>query len=184
VRFLTDAQPVPEFVQKLRALDFDVIDKREVLELQWENDDVQLLRWARRHQRILLGMDMYARTTGLRMNEEIRERNGRVLSIAGGPQQPVHRALGKLLFYQERWAPFFAEGHGRVTITTVGSSERDTAAKIKMQRPHELTRSVSRVVRQGQQYLDNRAEARKQPIRRRAKTYQSPDQQGLARMES
>jgi hypothetical protein len=147
----------------LAALGFDVIDKRTVDELEWQNDDVELLKWARRNKRILLGFDLYKGQTGPRLDDELRRRGGRVITIAGGPQQPTSRALGKLLFHQETWEPFFEAGHGKVRIETVSTSRGDRAARIKTYRPEELPTLVGAMVKQGVAYLRERKDARQQP---------------------
>ena len=171
-------------IRKLNLLGFDTLDARTLSELKWERDDVVLLRWARKHRRILLSLDLYKKTTGMAMNDEIRAHNGRVLTIAGGPQQPVHRALGKLLFYQDQWEPFFAEGHGRVEIHSVAASTRDEAAKPKLLRPWQLPKLETRDVRQGERYLHQREQKRKQPPTR-VRPVKQPgreDQPGLRRV--
>lgn len=162
---------------KLVALGFDVIDKRKVEETKWENDDIELLKWARRNKRILIGFDLYRGMTGPRLDHELRRNGGRVITIAGGPDQPTSRALGKLLFHQEVWEPFFKSGHGKVRIETVSTSRGDRAARIKTYRCEELPMLVAARVKQGSAYLRERRAARQRPIKRMAK-HALADEQG------
>lgn len=163
---------------KLVALGFDVMDKRKVEDTKWENDDVELLRWARRNKRILIGFDLYKGMTGPRLDNELRRKGGRVITIAGGPNQPTSRALGKLLFHQETWEPFFRGGHGKVRIETVSTSRGDKAARIKAFRCNELPVLVAMPVEQGKAYLRERKAARQRPRKRTVKRESTASQPG------
>lgn len=146
-----------------------MVDSRIEPETRWETDDVELLKWARRHRRILIGFDLYKGLTGPRMDNELHRRGGRLITIAGGPDQPVSRILGKLLFHQETWEPFFSAGYGKVRIETVSTHRGDRVARIKMYRPEELPMLVPTLVDQGRAYLKERKDALHRPLKRAAR---------------
>ena len=140
------------FVQALNAAGFDAVFKREIPDLAVEFDDVEILKWARAHRRILWGFDKHRNgsATGQRMNDEISRHKGRLIQMSGGPEQSIPRAIGRLLVHQEHWEPFFADNHGKVRIMGGG------ATQIRMETPGELPRLVAVGVRQGAAYLEQR----------------------------
>jgi hypothetical protein len=151
----------------LRRLGFDLLAFHEDRELSRLSDDVEILKWARSHQRVFLSVDLFRGDTGKRMQDEIARRGGRVIKVGGGPEQPMTRFLGKVLIHQERWEPFLLGGHGWVHIQSGDSG------KCRMDRPEDLDRMVWTETEQGRRYVSERDAARRGPPRKRGggKTY-------------
>jgi len=112
VKFLTDAQTSVILVRLLRKLGWDVetvyehgIDK--------EPDDSRLVGWAHAHERVFVTFDLLRNESGERVARQIRDVGGKVITVFGGPDQPVERALGRLLFHQPEWEPFLEKNDGR-----------------------------------------------------------------------
>ena len=83
-RFLLDEDTTPDLENILRLLGFRTEHARRVEEDL--TDDVEVLRWARKHRRILVCHDQHDdHATKLAWNPEIGTRGGRVIEIRGGP---------------------------------------------------------------------------------------------------
>ncbi|GMU41891.1 MAG: hypothetical protein AMXMBFR23_27570 [Chloroflexota bacterium] len=75
-----------------------------------EQDDVAVIRWARKHQMIVVCFDLHNdHQTRLVWDPEIKLRGGRVIEIPEGPEQPAEMAAGKVLMYQPTWSAWFRE---------------------------------------------------------------------------
>ncbi|MCH7577096.1 MAG: DUF5615 family PIN-like protein [Chloroflexi bacterium] len=159
MKFLTDTQTSALFVKMLRDLGWDVETVYEHGIAQ-EKDDGVLVAFARTFDLVFVTFDLLQKEPGARVNREIRERGGKVITIFGGPDQPPERALGRLLFAHPDWYPFLEKHDGRVDI-------RD------LKNPKLLSRSKLRGgvrgtgEKQFNEYVDKREAAKKQPIRRR-----------------
>jgi len=110
---LLDADIDPELADYLGAVGFDVWfaprNNPEIIQ-----DDVQVLRYARRRRRILVCHDKH-RDIGseLRLFPEIYNNGGRILRIGGDSSQSLLGALGKLLVHYGQWSEWFrANPHG------------------------------------------------------------------------
>ena len=147
----------------LRRLGFDLRSFHEVPELGGVRDDVLILKWARAHRRTLLSVDLFRKDTGKRMRDEVSRRGGRVIKVGGGPEQPMTRFLGKLLFQQEYWEPFLLEGHGWVHVKSGGSGQ------CEMTRREDLDRMAWLKTEQGMEYVSARDAARDGVPRRRGR---------------
>lgn len=133
------------------------------------DDDCLYLIYARHHSRVLLTCDGLTRggrltsaNTGHRIAAELRQRGGKIITV-GKANQPISRVIGKLLFYQESWEPFFAAGPGKVTIGKVGAVRHcgicglavdDVPGDYKERRPDRLGHYIEAIENeQGQAYL-------------------------------
>ena len=114
-RLLLDGD-VNAYVKKyLEAIGFEV-----VLATQVEvdvTDDVEVLKWARRHRRILVCHDKYrdARTR-LRIYPEIYYHGGRVIRIGGGSDQPPLESFGKIVVHRPHWLRFFLDNESGIAL--------------------------------------------------------------------
>ena len=118
---LLDGDVDPELAEYLRAVGFNVRlaprDNRII------EDDVEVLRYARRQNRILVCHDKHSdRSTQLRLYPELYHRGGQILQIVGDSGQPTIPALGKILVNYELWSEWFRvnSGGGRVSVHSRG----------------------------------------------------------------
>ena len=126
-----------EFVQHLRWLRWEVetvyehgVDK--------EKDDARLIAWARTFGFVFLSFDKFRADQGIRVAEEIRLRGGKVIVIAGGPNQPVERSLGKLLFHHPQWHADLSLEDGWVKLGDIGASIKFTSRSALQERHIQL----------------------------------------------
>ena len=113
----------------LTVLDLDDVDV---------HDDVDILRWARRRRRILVTHDHFRdRSTKVRMNLEIAERGGRVITLLGGPDQDPYTSLGRILVNRVRWREQFVirREHG---VARLGQQNMEfwDRAELRRRLPH------------------------------------------------
>jgi len=127
-RILIDADVNVEVGHHLQALGLNVVFAHDI-EAD-VTDDRALLRWARRHKRILVCHDRHKdiRTKQFLM-PEIYNHGGRILRIGGNPDQHPFLAVGKVLVHYVGWEQFFSASHGICTVHT---------DSIKKQGPEEL----------------------------------------------
>ena len=116
-RLLLDGDIDPELGDYLRAVGFNVrFAPRDNPIIE---DDVKVLRLARRQNRILVCHDKHSdRSTRLRLYPEIYNRRGNILHIGGDSSQPLVTALGKVVVHYEHWSAWF-KAHpngGRVSV--------------------------------------------------------------------
>ena len=86
-------------------------------------DDVEVLRYARRRRRILVCHDKHAdRATQWRLFPELYHNGGRILRIGGDSSQSLILALGKVLIHYEAWSAWFESNPngGRVIVNSSG----------------------------------------------------------------
>lgn len=80
--------------------------------------DLSILRWARRHRYILVCHDKFRdNQTRIELYPELYHRGGRIIQIAGGPEQDPYRSLGKLLLYRDTWVEWFKDHDGIVILS-------------------------------------------------------------------
>lgn len=115
LKLLVDAQATRTFVSQLRALGYDVAWVAEKPELR-SAADATVLAAAQAEGRVLLSFDLFRGQTRRLVYEELVANGGKVVTIAGGPEQSESRSLGKLLFHSERMESLFAESDGRIHI--------------------------------------------------------------------
>ena len=128
-RFLLDEDTTPDLENILRLLGFRTEHARRVEEDL--TDDVEVLRWARKHHRILVCHDQHDdHATKLAWNPEIGTRGGRVIEIRGGPEQDPQRAAGLVLTHRSEWSALFAEHGAGVARLRLGSVDFLTRAQL------------------------------------------------------
>ena len=116
-RLLLDGDIDPELADYLRAVGFDVHfapRNDPIIE-----DDVQVLRYARRRRRILVCHDKHqGLDSELRLFPEMYNNAGRILRIGGDSSQPLLGALGKILVHYGQWAEWFRSNPhgGRIVV--------------------------------------------------------------------
>lgn len=89
----------------LRKLGWDVETAYQA-RLAVKTLDVNLLIYARGHDRIYVTFDDLAGEEGERVGRELRKNGGNIIQIHGGADQDKYRIVGKLLFHYPEWYPF------------------------------------------------------------------------------
>ena len=132
-----------------------------------ERDDVALLRWARRHDHILVCHDKHRdRSTRLELYPELNTNGGRILRITGDSSQDVLTALGKILVNREKRRPWFEDNNGEAILKIDGVIYRSA---------HELYRMVERHLESADPAQRIRGRKPVRPGKRRIRT--TPSQQ-------
>ena len=117
MNLLTDSQVPQPFTVLLRAVGTELgwkVDTVYQHHIQHEKKDARIVAWGHANDFVIVTLDDLKAESGAEVAREIRDRGGRVIVISGGPQQPIERAVGKLLFHMEVWLPFLESGDGRV----------------------------------------------------------------------
>lgn len=168
MKYLVDTQANFAFVEMLRALGWTV---NTVYEFGIEHmDDAALVAWAREHGFTFISFDKFRGETRARVHEELRLRGGKVIVIAGGPAQPVERAVGRLLFHYPEWYPKLSNEDGRIQIGDLSASLRwESRARLQ-----ETQVGVKFVAEQLESYLQQRTAG--QPPRRTRRRKPRDDQ--------
>jgi hypothetical protein len=115
VKFLTDSNVRFSLVELLRKLDHQVALADEQ-GFMGDKEDWRLVSWVRIHNHVLLTHDEFRGDSGLQVAQELRMNGGRVIYIAGGPEQEPERALGKLYFHWHEWQDYFKQEDGIVHL--------------------------------------------------------------------
>lgn len=135
---MLDGDIDPELADYLRAIGFNVrFAPRDNPIIE---DDVEVLRLARRQKRILVCHDQHGdRGTQLRLFPEIYHRGGNILRIGGDSSQPVMTALGKILVNYEQWSEWFNThpGGGRVSLYMT-KCKPDSAEELMARHMHHV----------------------------------------------
>lgn len=120
-RLLLDTD-VNAYVERyLTAVGFDVLFAARVdVDVR---DDTAILKWARRHRRILVCHDKHRDgQTRVKLFLEVYENGGRVIRIGGTPDQPPITSVGKILVRRADWSAFFKENNdGMVLVHGTGT---------------------------------------------------------------
>ncbi len=83
--------------------------------------DVDLLRWARTNDHILVCHDQHKdRSTRIELFPELKVNGGRILRITGDSSQDVLTAVGKILVNREKWSSWFEANDGLVILKMDG----------------------------------------------------------------
>lgn len=103
---MLDGDIDPELADYLRAVGFNV--KFAPRDNPVIEDDVEVLRLARRQNRILVCHDKHRdRSTQLRLYPEMYHGRGHILRIIGDSSQPLLTVMGKVLVHYEEWSEWF-----------------------------------------------------------------------------
>ena len=137
-RILLDADVNARLLRYLESIGFDVLFAPNVDGVDI-HDDSKIVKWARRHRRILVCHDRFKdKQTRIRVYLEVLQNGGKVIRIAGPPQQPLLTSLGKLVVHRDDWLQFFKEhedGIVAVHMTGMHRRTRDDLA-VKLQQLH------------------------------------------------
>ncbi len=163
MKILTDSQTPMPFVRLLRALGWDV---RTVYDegTEGEKEDYRHLINARGQDRVLLTYDYLKGESGAKVAAELLLRGGRIIQIRQGPEQPLLRAVGRLLFHHPDWYPFLQRNHGVALIS-------DIRYNCRLFTPEQYSQTISSVARPHfEEYLRYWEEKGIRPPRRRVPT--------------
>ncbi len=118
-RLLIDTDMNPYLARYLSAVGFNVLFAARV-NVNYR-DDVEIIKWARSHDRIVVTHDRYKdRATKIRVCQEIYENGGHVIQVSRGQYQAPLTSLGKILAHREDWVKFFQENDGMVLVHKTG----------------------------------------------------------------
>ena len=102
-----------------------------------ERSDVALLRWARKHDHVLVCHDKHKdRSTRLELYPELNTNGGRILRITGDSSQDVLTALGKILVNREKWRTWFEDNNGEIILKVDGVIYRTADELYRMVERH------------------------------------------------
>lgn len=136
-------------------------------------NDTRLVRWARRHRRILVRHDTTPdKRTRLELYPEIYKNGGKLICVHGGPQQDPLISLGKILAHLDKWLAFFGANAGGVVV--VG------AERIRYMDKEYLLSQVQSIMKLDIEHIPAKVKpSRKRPKRPRRKP--PPEQMELRR---
>ena len=139
MKFLTDTQFPQPLVDLLRMLGWDV---RTTYDEGTENeaDDSRHIIHSRSLDRVFMTFDLLRGQSGARVAAELILRGGKVVQIRNGPEQPLMRALGRLLFHHPQWQPFLAESDGVAVVSDIRSD-------CKLYPPRLYSQKIGSIVR-------------------------------------
>ncbi len=158
MKFLTDSQTRISFVWMLRQIGHEV---RTALEEGLQQEvDAKLVARANLLGAIFLTFDDLRGQSGMEVAQEIAVNGGKVIRIGGGPDQPDEKALGRLLFHWPEWYRRLDKRDGLVEIS-------DIKQNIKWYPRGHIRMRIRPVHRPAfDEYLKERKEARKKPLKR------------------
>ena len=172
MKYLTDSQTSIHLVELLLMIEWEV---ETVYEhgIATEPNDAVLVKYAHEKGMVFVTFDDLRGDQGFRVTREISQNGGRMIQIAGGPQQPVTRCAGKLLLHYENWHPFLEKNDGRANLKD--------ARPAKMIHRDEMNEHWTRLPQeQFEEYLQNRRAAKTKPITKRKKKVPE-EQKGFSR---
>ncbi len=90
---------------------------RDIEDHVWSRQsDAEQLAIARDLDRILISFDQFKGKDGAEVAAELHLNGGWIIQIASGPDQPIYRALAKLLWHYDQWTTFLGTQHGAVLL--------------------------------------------------------------------
>ena len=134
MKFLTDAQFPQPLVELLRRVGWDVRTTYEE-GTEGEADDSRHIIHARDLGRVFLTFDQLRGQSGARVAAELILRGGKVVQIRNGPEQPLMKALGRLLFHYPEWQPFLVKRDGVAVVS-------DIRNHCKLYTPHGYSQTI------------------------------------------
>ena len=84
--------------------------------------DFQQLQVARELNRIFITFDELKGQEGAQFAYELERNGGKVIQILGGPEQNIHRSLGKIWFHFPSWFPFLQQNDGIAVLSDLKSN--------------------------------------------------------------
>ena len=118
-----------------------------------------------------LPLDLLRGQSGARVAAELILRGGKVIQIRNGPEQPLMKALGRLLFHYPEWQPFLTKGDGVAVIS-------DIRNPCKLYTPQEYSQTIHDTSRPHfDEYLDYWKAKGIRPPRRRQRQRDSQQAQ-------
>ena len=99
--------------------------------------DIDQLIFARTNDMILLTCDQFRGQDGLALRAELQTNGGKIIRVAGGPQQTPHEAIAKLLICFNQWSARLAKEDGVAIIT-------GTSSKWEFRTPAEFAARLTR----------------------------------------
>ena len=85
--------------------------------------------------RVFLTFDQLRGQSGARVAAELILRGGKVVQIRNGPEQPLMKALGRLLFHYPEWQPFLVKRDGVAVVS-------DIRNHCKLYTPHGYSQTI------------------------------------------
>ena len=160
MKFLTDAQFPHPLVELLRRVGWDVRTAYEE-GTEDEADDSRHIIHARELGRVFMTFDQLRGQSGARVAAELILRGGKVIQIRNGPEQPLMKALGRLLFHHPEWQPFLTKSDGVAIVS-------DIRNPCKLYMPHEYSQTIQAIARRHfDEYLEHWRARGVMPPRRR-----------------
>ena len=99
--------------------------RRGIQDAIWsEIIDAHQLTAARDLNRILVTFDIFRGKSGAEVAAELQLHGGKVVQIAGGPQQSTYRACAKLLWHFNEWMAFLEGNDGVVILSDLRQTPR------------------------------------------------------------
>ena len=107
----------PALSSYLKVVGFDVAWAKDA-RVNFRSDRA-LVAFARHYHRILVCHDKHTRPHEhkIQVCQEIYEKGGQVIQVAGSPAQEALTSLGKILVHRKAWKEFFKENDGIVTVS-------------------------------------------------------------------
>ena len=169
-RIFLDADVDARLEQYLSAVGFDVIfATRTDVDI---HDDVAVLKWARRHRRIMVTHDKFRDgPTKYKLYREVYENGGKILQIVRKKNQSPPVLLGKILVHMHEWKTFFENNEGIVLLHTMGMK--------RMSREH-LIRQIQNTFTEPMPIVKRPQHSSRRPQSRKG----IPDSQGLLNLLS
>lgn len=130
-RLLIDTDVNPVVLSYLEAVGFDVMWARKA-KVNIHSDRA-LVAFARHYHRIFVCHDRHRdvkRETRVQICQEIYEKGGQVIQVAGSPAQPELATLGKILIHRAKWLDFFRDNDGIVTVSDASHITPTTRANL------------------------------------------------------
>ena len=118
-RLLLDGDVNAYLERYLTAIGFDVVFATRVdVDIR---DDTEVLKWARRHRRIMVCHDKFRDgQTKMKLYREVYDNGGSIIRIGGKPDQHPLTSFGKIVVHRQDWLDFFSGNDGLVLVHMTG----------------------------------------------------------------
>lgn len=105
-----------------------------------EADDSRHIIDSRGLGRVFMTFDLLRGQSGARVAAELILRGGKVVQIRNGPEQPIMKAAGRLLFHHPEWQPFLAKSDGVAVVSDIRNDCRLYTPDEYSQTIHDIAR--------------------------------------------